>query len=293
MSNSKVEAPVELQTEPQIESHYTLVDAPKPKPSDAAIRKMVAKYYDALSKDFDEVNSEQTFGLYLNAINSKVAAELKGLQELTRVLSVGAGTGAREVAIRKESGKSFEFVCIDASEKMCTLAVNRGLSAVHSTFADYAPAPNSFDAVLFLNAFEVLTSEEERLASLRKIHSSLRAGGLLFIDAMDIENKNDSWAERVKEQHRQERLEEWGYDFGDCFCRRSDQDLTVFAHYSNRLEMESLLNQAGFAIKQCAYVAEESGADCAAGEGQLFFVAEPNTNQTASSDRNPTGGSNP
>jgi SAM-dependent methyltransferase len=260
--------------ENQTESHYTLVNAPKPKPSDAAIREMVAQYYDALSRDFDQVNSEQSFGSYLNAINTKVATSLGTMEPLNTVLSIGSGTGAREIAIRDESGRSFDVVCVDASERMSALARAKGLSAVHSTFADFETVPDSFDAVLFLNAFEVLTSEEERLASLHKIRGSLRAGGRLFIDAMDIENKNDSWAERVKEQHRREGLAAWGYDSGDCFCRRSDQDLTVFAHYSNREEMERLLTLAGFRIQQFLYVAEESGVECAGGEGQLFFIAE-------------------
>lgn len=268
----------------EVESHYTLVAAPKPRPSDKAIHDMMAAYYDALSQDFDEVNSEQSFGLYLNAINLLVAARLNQIDPLATVLSVGSGTGAREVSIRNTSKREFDFVCIDASKKMCALAAARGLKTAHASFLEFDVEPQSFDAAIFLNAFEVLASEEERLACLRKISRQLRTGGILFIDAMDIENKKDAWAERVKDQYQKDNLSDWGYTLGDCFCRRSDQNLTVFAHYSSLNEMERLLTLSGFSILERLYLAEDSGAECQAGEGHLFFIAEACGSQRSSTE---------
>lgn len=256
------------------ESHYTLMPPPKPRPSDQAIRRMMATYYDSLAEGFDQFNSEVSFGLYLEAINKLVATELKSLTKLDRLLAVGAGTGAREIAIRRHSNRHFQICCLDLSESMCALAQAKGLETICEAVSEAALEPNSFDAAVFLNAFEVLTSDEERSAALKNISICLRPGGLLFLDAMDIENKFDVWAEKVKEQFYANDLQHWGYQLGDCFCRRSDQDLTVFAHYSTREEITRLLAMAELSIKEICYLGEDSGAICQSGEGHMFVVAQ-------------------
>ena len=226
-TESNTESKAELKAETQSKashSHYELVAAPKPKPSADHIKKMLAQYYGELSFDFDEFNSKVSFGRYLDAINNKIAAELSEQKTVHKVLSIGSGSGQRELAIRQSSRLAFDITCLDTSPQMCALADRAGLNAICGALPDLTFAENSFDACFFLNAFEVLTSNAERLQYLKLINHCLKPGGLFFIDAMDIENRNDIWAGRVKEQYERENLGQAGYDRGDCFCRRADQE---------------------------------------------------------------------
>lgn len=271
---------------PLVESHYQLVTAPKPRPSDAAINEMLAEYYGELSAGFDEFNSSVSFGAYLSTVNSLVAGSLTAMGDVRKVLSIGAGTGTRELAIRESSGLQFEVTCVDTSPRMCELASKKGFIALCGDLPDLNITPESFDACLFLNAFEVLTSRDRRLQYLRVIHRCLQESGRLFVDAMDIENVNDAWAAAVKQQFVEENLQQFGYEPGDCFCRRADQQLIVFAHYFNHSEMEKLIAEADFRIRSIRHVAEDTGELCEAGHGQMFFEVEkvPN-NRIASSSR--------
>lgn len=262
-----------LQVEPAA-LQYELVVPPKPKPTSAEIKRTHASFYGSLASGFDEFNAKSTRGLYFDTINAEIARRLAERGGVRKLLSVAAGTGYREESIRRLSGLDFQVTCVDISPEMCEFSAKRGFKTVCAPLSEAGLQPADFDACVFLNGFEVLSSAAERLEYFRIIAASLEFGGLFFIDAMDIEDKNDSWAGQVKEQFEKEQLKEFGYDLGDCFCRRTDQDSIVFAHYSNRTEMRQLFDETGFQMKALQHFSEETGAACDAYQGNMFFVAE-------------------
>jgi SAM-dependent methyltransferase len=253
---------------------YDLIVPPKPKPTASEIKKLHAHFYGGIAQGFDEFNAKSTRGLYFNTINTEIASYLASRGNIGRLLSVAAGTGYREESIRRLSGLDFEITCVDISPEMCGIAAGRGFTAVCSGLSEANLEFESFDACIFLNGFEVLCSSFERLEYFQKISSSLKSGGLFFIDAMDIDDKNDSWAAQVKGQFENENLQDFGYELGDCFCRRTDQESIVFAHYSNREEMRRLFADSDFDVSKLQYYSEETGMACAAYQGNMFFVAE-------------------
>ena len=234
---------------------------------------MLRHYYDELSTDFDDFNETVSFGKYLDAINGRVAAELAP-RRTQRVLSIGAGSGRRELRIRTGGKLSATFDCVDTSPKMCALLEKAGLRSFCGALPQLTLPDNEYDACLFLNAFEVLTSYAERLQYLQLINKKLKKGGLLFLDAMDIDNGNDAWAGRVREQYEKHDLANFGYELGDCFCRRADQELIVFAHYSNRQEMQELFAASSFRVLKLNFFDEGTGLECGPGQGHMFFIAE-------------------
>lgn len=255
---------------------YELVSPPKPKPKSHEIKAAQARFYGALATGFDEFNAKSTRGLYFKSIDTEIAAQLKQQQIAGRLLSVGAGTGFREVRIRELSGLNLRITCVDISAEMCDEASRRGLDVICSTLMDAALPANTFDACIFLNAFEVLTDCTERLDYFCKINRCLKPGSPFFVDAMDIEDQNDSWAGLVKQQFEAEKLGDFGYELGDCFSRRTDQEEIVFAHYSNQAEMESLFADSEFLISALQYFSEETGGACEARQGNMFYTAKKN-----------------
>jgi SAM-dependent methyltransferase len=253
---------------------YDLVVPPKPKPPSHEIKKLHARFYGGIARGFDEFNARSTRGLYFDAINTEIASHLAARGNIGRLLSVAAGTGFREESIRRLSGLDFDITCVDISPEMCEIAAGRGFTTICSGLSEANLAFDSFDACIFLNAFEVLCSSSERLEYFQKISSSLKNRGLFFVDAMDIDDRNDSWADLVKEQFKNENLQDFGYELGDCFCRRTDQESIVFAHYSNREEMQQLFANSKFEVSSLQYFSEETGMACGAYQGNMFFMAE-------------------
>jgi SAM-dependent methyltransferase len=266
----------EIAVEPA-SAQYDLVYPPKPKPPVSEIKALHAHFYGAIASGFDAFNAKSTRGLYFNAIDGAIAEQLVAMNSskpVSRVLSVAAGSGFREESIRRLSGLDFEITCVDISHEMCEIAARRGFDVVCSALPDAALKPESYDACVFLNGFEVLVNYSERLHYFEAIANSLRPGGLFFVDAMDIDDTNDSWAVHVKNQYEGEQLKDAGYDLGDCFCRRTDQESIVFAHYSSQSEMERLFSESSFKLRRLAHYSEETGTVCKPHEGNMFFVVE-------------------
>jgi SAM-dependent methyltransferase len=264
-------------------TQYELLEPPRPKPSVGEIKDLHARFYGAIAKGFDEFNAKSTRGLYFNAVNQAIVDELlvgcrRGSETpdggVKRVISIAAGTGSREESIRKLSGLNFEVTCVDISPEMCEIASQRGFYTVCAALPDAHLASETYDACVFLNGFEVLVNHAERLQYLQAISRSLKTGGLFFVDAMDIDDTNDPWAVLVKDQFFSQSLSEFGYELGDCFCRRTDQEAIVFAHYSSQTEMERLFQESKFKVRRLQHFSEETGGACNPHEGNMFFVVE-------------------
>lgn len=254
-------------------AQYELVSPPKPKPSINALRESHARFYGALAKGFDEFNLKSTRGLYLKAIDTVIAAKLVDMGVTGKLLSVGAGTGFREERIRELTHTNLIITCIDISPEMCKEASNKNLDVICSTLFDANLQPETFDACIFLNAFEALANYDERVDYFAKINQILKSGAPFFVDSMDINDQNDSWAALVTKQFADEQLHDHGYELGDCFSRRTDQDQIVFAHYSSRAEMEELFASSNFEVSELQYFSEETGGPCLPNQGNLFYIA--------------------
>lgn len=252
---------------------YELVSPPKPKPSVKALRESHARFYGALARGFDEFNLKSTRGLYLKAIDTVIARKLVDMGVSGKLLSVGAGTGFREERIRELTRTTLKITCIDICPEMCKEASNRNLDVICSTLFDANLEPGTFDACIFLNAFESLANHDERVDYFVKINQALKPGAPFFVDAMDINDQNDSWAALVKKQFADEKLHDHGYDLGDCFSRRTDQEQIVFAHYSSKAEMEELFARSSFEVSDLQYFSEETGGQCLPNQGNMFYVA--------------------
>ncbi len=251
---------------------YELSDPIKPKPTVREIKAGLNKYYDSTATGFDEFNAKIVRTKYLALVDNLVASELTRRARVEHLLSIGAGTGAREISIRKQSGINYEITCIDRSAKMCAYAIKNGLRAFCDDFLEAALPEAHFDAALYLNAFECLVTAEERFEFFKKVHRLLKPGGVFFVDVMDIEDRS-GWGEAIKEQYKKERLGEFGYEFGDYFFRRVDQDVVAFAHYSSYEEMKELLKCSGFSEYALTYINEQTGEFAEPTSGSMFFSA--------------------
>lgn len=253
---------------------YELVFPPERKPSSQQLRDSHARFYGSLAAGFDEFNAKSTRGLYFESIDRAIAAALEQRNSRGKLLSIGAGTGFREVRIQELSKLPLQITCIDISAEMCRQASARGLETFCGTLLEAPLTAESFQACIFLNAFETLTDFTERLSYLRQIASLLKPGAPLFVDALDINDENDSWAGLVKNQFHEHHLHTRGYDLGDCFSRRTDQQETVFAHYSSQPEMEQLFAAANLKVCSLQFFSEETGGPCEEHKGNMFYTVE-------------------
>ncbi len=254
---------------------YELLEAIKPRPSVKQIKDMLANYYNVVSKGFDEFNTNDMRSKYLRMSESLVAGALRERGNIKKLLSIGAGTGAREIAIRNESKLDFAITCVDISPDMCESARKNGLEAVCGSFQDVDLPDNTFDAGMCLNAIEGLVGYEDRLAFFVKLHQVLKRGATFVVDVPDL-NDRSGWGEAVKEQFRSENLAEQGYELGDFFYRRVDHDVISFAHYHSYDELSEIFKRSGFSIGRLIYINEQRGEITEPGDGTMFFflVAE-------------------
>ncbi len=230
---------------PQNQSHEIVVLKPKPEAQDVGL--MVTRFFDAEAARYDSYNdSVPARRLYIASVNEIIAAELKRIPTLLKLLSIAAGTGKREVDIKEETGCDFEITCVDISRAMCKAARERGLKALQGSWENGAiEIEDHFDAILYLLAFGLLSNIEQRKSALNLASKALNKGGLLFLDVLNLDDR-DEWGPQIKTLFAQESLAAAGYDLGDVFYRRVGEQEVSFTHYFTKTEMSDLLQAAGF-----------------------------------------------
>lgn len=253
---------------------YYLVDYLIPRPDDTELQAMQLKYYEAASSGFDDFNEQQSVLGFLGTINQFVASELKEQKDLSCLLSIAAGTGARERLIRQMAGCQFDITVCDLSPSMCSQAEALGMETICGAWEDIDYEPETlFDACMFIFSFECIVSYERRLEALAKVNRSLRVNAPIFLDIANVHDKNGLGPEVARRFHALG-LARHDYDLGDLFYRRDDiPDTICFCHYSSKQEMKELFHSAGFVVEKLLFLDEVGKVLNPSEDGTMLFKA--------------------
>jgi SAM-dependent methyltransferase len=225
------------------------VHFPIPKPSREQIHSMCTAFFDLHSDGYDDLdNAVEKRRLYTAKVNSIVASYLSAERHIRNVFSYGCGTGRRE----KEIGGSLrthnvEIAGFEPSAKMARLAADRGI--VMLSRQDFEKMERSYDACLVLHSFSHLPDVRERKIILDILFTALRPGGLLILDAFNIDER-DGWGAEIRTAVRERQLLRQGYEMGDAFYRRKGTTTSSFLHHFCRAELDALLLETGFTERE-------------------------------------------
>ncbi|HEU4365685.1 MAG TPA: methyltransferase domain-containing protein, partial [Candidatus Krumholzibacteria bacterium] len=135
-----------------------------------------ARIYDDLAETYERVSLPVFF-----AAPGRVLAQRVAPAPGSRILDVGAGTGAVARAVRDRAGDGALVVVADASAAMLRMARGAGLAdGIVAMLPDLPFAPESFDIVT--SAF-VMTHLDDADAAARDMKRVLRAGGRIGLSA--------------------------------------------------------------------------------------------------------------
>jgi SAM-dependent methyltransferase len=247
-----------------------------PKPSAAAIRKLVNVYYQEQASDYDAFDQNMDFRRkYNDAINQIIADHIKEMPEVGRVVDLACGTGRRALDIRKRTQIDYQLCGIDLSAEMIEVAQARGLEARRGDWVDVDIPPAYASAVTFLYACGHIPNEEERRKSLLKIHRTLKPGGLLFFDVFNVNDPNE-WGPQAIDAFEREQLAEFGYERGDIFYRKRGREEVAFLHYFSEDQLRVVLAETGFEIVKLLHVGyrKQAGQILAHKEGCILVIAQ-------------------
>jgi len=249
-----------------------------PKPDAAVIEKMVSNYFDEQAAVYDAQDAQVLKRRqYTQAIDLKVAACFQALhadQPMNQVMHMACGTGRRALGIQAQSGLDYAMYGIDLSEEMAKQATLRGVKTHVGSLSIISNTDklSSFDAVTLLYAYGHLPDEANRLKVLRSAYEMLRPGGVLIFDAFDIADEHE-WGPAALAQFEHQRLASQGYEVGDVFYRRNQGEEQAFLHYCSQDGLRSLVQKAGFSIREMITVGYDDASAEKATDGKLFVVA--------------------
>ncbi|RED58539.1 class I SAM-dependent DNA methyltransferase [Cohnella lupini] len=110
-------------------------------------------------------------------------------EDKNSILELGSGTG-RDGAYFKEN--RFDVVCVDLSDEMVRLCLEKGLDARRADFGSLDFAPEQFEAVYAMNSLlHVPKSDLDEI--LDQIYRVLKPGGLFFFGVYGGDNSEGIW----------------------------------------------------------------------------------------------------
>lgn len=248
-----------------------------PKPDADRINEMNSEYFgeQAAKYDFSDFNHPKRKS-YTDSIDFTIANDLKENHTTKKHLDIATGTGRRAIHIRELSEMDYEIVGVDISEEMCKIAESRGLRMYHQDWAnDDTHTGEMFDSVSFLYAFGHLANEQVRIKTLKKIHSYLNDGGVVYIDFFNLNNKNE-WGPLAVKYYNQKHLGDHEYQLGDIFYKKLGSDKIAFVHYFTIEEIQRLLESTGFEMvwhKNVGYAKNPGEITDTTDEGNFFVKA--------------------
>jgi tRNA (cmo5U34)-methyltransferase len=143
----------------------------------------VAALFDTMADSYDQ--QWVKLSAFRDATNVLVGALFAELAEDSRVLCLGAGTGAELVYLAKLFPR-FTFTAIDPAARMLELCRQRAAEhgvldrcTFHEGFLDSLPQTKPFDAATCLLVSQFLLDKSVRTTLFRNIAQHLRAGGVL------------------------------------------------------------------------------------------------------------------
>lgn len=223
------------------------------KPSDQKIYEMVQHHFDLEASHYDEFDAKsEKRRLYTNGVNRLTVDSLPTVKE---VLTIACGTGRRDLQIRAQSGQNYTIYGIEISEEMSKRSRENGILCTHANWIHFSPGAfvKKFDAAFFLYAFGAIPNSNDRLIALKKIRSALKDGAPLFLDVLNIEDKNE-WGPSILEAFKTMPLIQSGYEVGDIQYSKIGDSRLAFWHYFSEAEIKGLLNEAGFENIQVTFI---------------------------------------
>lgn len=174
-----------------------------------------------------------------------------------RILDLGCGTGRTTFGLH-DLGHHNVFG-VDLTSGMIDAALviqeRRGTSISFAVgdATDLSFAGTSFDAVLFsFNGLFSIPQSSGRTQAFREIYRVLKAGGTFVFTSHD-RNKNphffEFWSkERVRWDNNSydPRL----HEFGDIIAKSGNETKPIYIHIPSQEEVEQLLSQTGFVVKE-------------------------------------------
>ena len=255
-------------------SHHILPVIPKP--NCEIINNMIGSYYSEQAQHYDLFDfNHPTRKKYTKKINALIHSAIDKEKKIDSLLALACGTGRRAMNIKKDSLHNYHVVGVDLSSEMCKIAEERGIETITGSWLDVDLGERKFDACTFLYAFGHITTSEDRLKAIRKISTHLNPGGLLFFDVFNLFDKYE-WGKNALKTYQDMNLNEWGYEEGDVFYKKTDGNEVAFLHYFKETEITSLLEDAGFVIDEILHVGyvHRSGEILdKQDEGSLFITA--------------------
>lgn len=259
---------------PNAKSHrlYPII----PKPNTDQINEMIGAYYCEQSEHYDLFDfNHPSRKKYTKKINSMIADEMNESAHINNYLAIACGTGRRALDIQSQSHHNYQITGVDLSPGMCEIAVSRGLKMHEGCWLNVAITEDEFDVCTFLYAFGHLTSHEERKQALLKIHSKLKKGGILFFDVFNVNDKYE-WGANAVDRYHDYQLDQWGYEKGDVFYKKTEGDEVAFLHYFEQQSLTDLLVECGFKVERIdhiGYVHRSGELLDNPDEGSLFIKA--------------------
>lgn len=246
-----------------------------PKPNREFISENIAAYYGEQANDYDFFDLEhESRRTYNQKINMLIAEEFRN-DNVDSILALACGTGRRAIEIKERTGLNYLIKGVDISSEMVLIANRRDLDVTCSSWIDVKLGDKKFDAVTFLYAFGHISSRNERLASLKKIAVHLKAGGSLYLDVFNVDDKNE-WGPSAVKAYEKGRYYNFGYERGDVFYKKVRGNEIAFLHYFDKNELINDLSLAGFKVnfvKHIGYVKKSGEILKATDEGALFIKA--------------------
>ena len=163
-----------------------------------------------------------------------------------KILDLGCGKG-RLIKVLQASGKKYEYLGIDFSEKLLAKARQQFPDHIFQ-MADMTKLDlpvESFDAICLVASFHHLRSKQERQALLDRIYRWLKPGGILFMTNWHL------WQPKYRKYFFKNIKDKKSWN--DCFIPyklpNSQKFYWRYYHSFTKRELEGLLTKSGFVLK--------------------------------------------
>jgi SAM-dependent methyltransferase len=177
-----------------------------------------------------------------------------------RVLDVGAGDGrfAAFLDARQAEAESFDYLGIDASERLLDHARSRALGArVRFERADFlrderALPAGAFDLIALFGVLHHVPAFERRRQLLADLAQRVAAGGLLAVTFWRLD-RDARFAKRVRSfaeynAHATEPIDEADLEPGDTLLAWGEQTALRYCHFPDAREIEALIQAVGLRV---------------------------------------------